>query len=301
MKVVLHIGTYKTGTSTLQHFFRNNSEELRKHSVYYPDSPSHRTRNQHAELASMVAGQKWDDVLSYINLSILAAKEHNCTTLLLSSEAFSSLNRVDVEKLISIFEIEIEIVVVVVFRNIYDYFYSTLCQLIKSPDKNLFTGKIVGQVKRRLNYDSMIESWDHERADLKVYSFNDMKLELISSFFNVLGIKVSPKKLESRNVGFNLREMVYFVLSGTIKNHKDHEILHKRFFRENSVLKNKPSVSEMLVVKAFCDLVGYSCSHEKLSHIKASLEAFPYEGCVNERVNDAGFISFLTEGDLDGK
>ncbi len=38
MKLILHIGTAKTGTTTLQHWFASNRESLRAQGIYYPKS-----------------------------------------------------------------------------------------------------------------------------------------------------------------------------------------------------------------------------------------------------------------------
>jgi hypothetical protein len=38
MKLILHIGTAKTGTTTLQHWFASNRESLRAQGIYYPQS-----------------------------------------------------------------------------------------------------------------------------------------------------------------------------------------------------------------------------------------------------------------------
>ena len=38
MKLILHIGTAKTGTTTLQHWFASNRESLQAQGIYYPKS-----------------------------------------------------------------------------------------------------------------------------------------------------------------------------------------------------------------------------------------------------------------------
>lgn len=38
MKLILHIGTAKTGTTTLQHWFASNRESLQRQGIYYPNS-----------------------------------------------------------------------------------------------------------------------------------------------------------------------------------------------------------------------------------------------------------------------
>ena len=38
MKLILHIGTAKTGTTTLQHWFASNRESLQVQGIYYPNS-----------------------------------------------------------------------------------------------------------------------------------------------------------------------------------------------------------------------------------------------------------------------
>ena len=38
MELIIHIGTHKTGTSSLQTFLATNRSVLIKHGIYYPES-----------------------------------------------------------------------------------------------------------------------------------------------------------------------------------------------------------------------------------------------------------------------
>ena len=40
LKTIIHIGQHKTGTTSIQHYLRNNRQDLVKHGLYYPDSLS---------------------------------------------------------------------------------------------------------------------------------------------------------------------------------------------------------------------------------------------------------------------
>lgn len=96
MKLYLHIGTEKTGSSFLQTYLAQNRSMLEHNGVYYPKAYFH---NQDAmmlkglisggnayELISLIDKGFWANIKEWLLSRYIQAKENNCDKLLLSSE-----------------------------------------------------------------------------------------------------------------------------------------------------------------------------------------------------------------------
>ncbi len=88
MKVCIHIGAPKTGSSAIQYFLRNNRSKLEKYGYFYPE---HRTDKNdvsggHAELGSAVIAGDLEKGSSLVNGWVQEAQARKLT-LLISSEA----------------------------------------------------------------------------------------------------------------------------------------------------------------------------------------------------------------------
>src|SRR5256885_16234541 len=104
MKIILHIGIEKTGTSSIRQFFRQNREALRRHSVLYSEVAG--AENHMALAAAAQHDQKRDDLRTLYQIGTpqqvhefrrnfaedLAqeAEQSGCSTMVLSGEHCSS-------------------------------------------------------------------------------------------------------------------------------------------------------------------------------------------------------------------
>jgi hypothetical protein len=94
MKLYLHIGTEKTGSSFLQSYLANNRDLLKKHSIYYPtagkreaDMKAGRISPGNAsKLNEHIDNKDWDNVKKWMLKVYNEAKTRGCTRVLLSNE-----------------------------------------------------------------------------------------------------------------------------------------------------------------------------------------------------------------------
>ncbi|MFD2632092.1 hypothetical protein [Idiomarina piscisalsi] len=88
MKVVLHIGAPKTGTSAIQFFLNENRKRLQKHGFYYPEHnfDSNNVSGGHAEFGSMLQEGQLEEAAQKLEQWLQEAQARGCQ-LLLSSEA----------------------------------------------------------------------------------------------------------------------------------------------------------------------------------------------------------------------
>jgi len=90
VQIIIHIGTHKTGSTAIQHFFNRNREEFYSHGLYYPQGQE--TWHGHPQLAMMVRSDSTSIANEYVNSVIEEAKDHKCDKVFFSSEFFSHIN-----------------------------------------------------------------------------------------------------------------------------------------------------------------------------------------------------------------
>lgn len=275
MKVVLHLGTYKTGTSSIQRYLRANQVSLQEQKIFYPLPHESGLYNQHSHIVSWLSTGNLELLDEYISCEIKNARLANCDVFLLSTEGFSSLNQKQILQLKNIIQKNQvqDIECIVYFRNVYDYIISNLCQLLKQPDDNFFSGKIVNQLKRRLNYDDIIRSWEECLFEVNVFSFDKNKKNLIPHFINNLSqnksLLLPPPEKENVNISLTLTQTLMLVMSGEIKRHSDHERIIKSYNKKD--IKHRPNEQEIKLAKLIFSFLNIEYKHQKLVNLKDEL------------------------------
>ncbi|MFA6900009.1 MAG: hypothetical protein WC256_07355 [Desulfurivibrionaceae bacterium] len=89
MKIVLHIGTHKTGTSALQSFCGLNREALLDRGVFYPKLAN--KSNSFNFLAARIAFSQADEVRRFFAEAVKAAQRAHVGTILVSGESFYAM------------------------------------------------------------------------------------------------------------------------------------------------------------------------------------------------------------------
>ena len=84
MEIIVHIGTHKTGTSSLQNFFAGNIPALLKHGVHYPLG-SYSGRNVNFLASRLVSGRD-REVYSFIEKAKKRAGRKGAEKILISAE-----------------------------------------------------------------------------------------------------------------------------------------------------------------------------------------------------------------------
>lgn len=89
MKLILHIGTHKTATTSIQHFCTFNKANLQRKGVYYPTSATHLYHVNF--LASDAARGRWPAVEAWVDQARREAADLGCHTVFLSGESFYAM------------------------------------------------------------------------------------------------------------------------------------------------------------------------------------------------------------------
>lgn len=161
-RIFLHIGTHKTGTTSIQKFLANAENHLREDGILYPQSGrpnvEHEAKYGHHVLAWAIRKKKgvnhlddWKRVIDEID----TAKEQ---TVVLSSEDFETCTKEQIAHIGVLLE-SFEVHIVLFLRNPLDFLVSAYKQNIKSGKTAESFDEFVERRKHRCNYTRLVERW----------------------------------------------------------------------------------------------------------------------------------------------
>ncbi len=117
MKVILHIGTHKTGTTTLQHFLTANKEALAERGFCYSPELMPQNKTQHSEIALLFKRGMVKDAADL--LKGLLEPRGEIHTAILSGEEFNDMKLEQLSMLKGLLASH-DVTVVLYLRNLYD-------------------------------------------------------------------------------------------------------------------------------------------------------------------------------------
>ena len=207
-KIILHIGTNKTGTSSLQSFLAKNPTFLDRNGFIYPKFGQ--IYYGHHEIAyglsnKTVYGFKLDPNAgqNFLNQINNLYKDRPNHTVILSSEAFYSRNEPsNIAKYLDGFNVKI----ICYFREYISYISSWYQQHISDSNFYGHINSFFDQVKEQTEYEGFASQWVNAFGanNFIAKSFDRTSLykkDIIHDFFKILGIdKLSfDQKLYSNN------------------------------------------------------------------------------------------------------
>lgn len=195
--IYLHIGMYKTGTSFIQKFCKNNYWQLTKHNVYYPVTGLHHD-GAHFKFYQMVTSKSIDEKeIEELRKEISVC---NCDNVLISIEHLvNNCGSFEFSELLkSIFKPH-RIKIIIYFRRQDKYLES----LYNQEAKLWFAGSIedyyqkiiaakqevcAHQLNYRLIADKLSENFGKENIIIKTFEPQKKENWLLHSFFKPFGI-----------------------------------------------------------------------------------------------------------------
>jgi hypothetical protein len=213
MRIVLHIGAEKTGTSSVQQFFRRNRDRLKSAGYLYPEAQGY---DSHMGLAAACQNDDVRDDLRMIfqldsvqkirEFRVLLSEqlleeagEREFSHLILSSEHCSSrlVSLVEVERLAKILRRVSRDVIVLVYVRRQDEF---LCSTYSTDVKSGFCGRMTlpGEELRRNRYDyyALLRRWasvfGKENIVCRIYDQERLKQgDIVDDFADAVGIALT--------------------------------------------------------------------------------------------------------------
>lgn len=190
MRIILHIGAHKTGTSYLQECLYNNYEHLLSRKILYPKSIS--SGFNHGVFANTFKCEDSSSSLDMIENLLSEIKMTRPETVIISSECFmehcSIASRV--KKRLDIFDVYIE--VVYYFREPLKWLSSLFNEIVRDPYRR-YTGEIEESREFEARYyihQNLVKEWVREfgHDNVSGHSF-DIEREsggLLSHFISII-------------------------------------------------------------------------------------------------------------------
>jgi hypothetical protein len=166
MKLLLHIGTHKAGSSTIQHLLWHNRERLQKEGFLYPQMPNGQVG--HHDLAWAIRSSTGGRTPRQVDRAILTKlnqklQRSGCHTAIISSEEFEFATTPDQLRMIRK-QLPADLTQIVVYLRRQDkYLVSEYGQHLKMPETR-FSGSIHDFYMRynfanRFNYMRALTRW----------------------------------------------------------------------------------------------------------------------------------------------
>lgn len=196
-RLILHIGTHKTGTTTIQSTLFNLQHILRKRGIVYPNANLYSSSQKaHHFFAHAVAEAYQWHYLTAINF-ISALKKDSNQIVLLSSEAIyrHTLNKNSrsywkrrqayIKRLSELVE-EFDVELLIFFRRRDRFIESVYHERVYKGDTETFY-KTLEKKKPALDYGKQVSLLNSHFRLVKIYSYeNAIKYGLINTFLNAI-------------------------------------------------------------------------------------------------------------------
>lgn len=217
MNLLLHIGTHKTGTTSLQHFLTLNRDVLRAHGYFYPENKD--SAYVFNFLASNLAHGKEAQTRDFMAKAQQEAREDDCHTVVISAESFYAMTAffVDIQGLGrgDYWEHEARLVramreacggydkisIVCYVRPQDEFSFSLYNQFVKNSQGIYDDYKTaMEKIRNVFDYEQHIRIWGREfpQAKISVKNYTAHKDDLIedfcTSFLNEALYRVADKK-----------------------------------------------------------------------------------------------------------
>ena len=221
MRLIIHIGLHKTGTTSFQNFLHLNRDALLKAGVLYPEMGEHES---HWVIPNQIVRNNWNYVEDYMKTSLTNAKKANIKTVFISSEdfelfLFEGYLASQFEKLILNLGYS-KIYWVSILRNQWDYFNSIYSEMSKNKvclnyatagEEILNFGEIsmgtnVYRWRFAFDYDTIIQRFlDQINGSFSAYSFDQFtSTDVIGQEFinRILEDDLNQKKFWDSNLQY---------------------------------------------------------------------------------------------------
>lgn len=218
-EIIVHIGTGKTGSSSIQRALRKNKSLLESHKIKYLGLALEASKKIYSwqnpalimELISMPQKRQTEEVIEVLTREIKSNTKHN--RLVWSGEYIFGMDRTFVPALLAISEMGIKVTIVAYFREHASWAISAYEQW--ALKHKTYSGRLMSFkeyfTERPINFSRIIKPWvDNFKETISLRNFAH-RGDVVNDFFKELGIedkifleraneKISPEELLSRSL-----------------------------------------------------------------------------------------------------
>lgn len=228
MKTIVHIGQHKTGTTSIQHYLRENRDELTKQGLYVPDSVAGYANESHYILSVCALNKhrsspmkdamlkaKSNDFINELEIKLATDIAHHyenaiqqgCKEIIWSNEGLYLLNSLtEYEKLRSLFDgYSSSVTCVCCFRDQVSYSKSYKLQLQQSG----------------ISYSEDKDSYRYVKDDSWLYDYKRKEILVNSVFDDFISFSYEPRdavKTFMDKLGYKAYNTQSFRLNTTDRN-----------------------------------------------------------------------------------
>ncbi len=237
--IYLHIGTHKTGTTSIQRFLSQNRDNLLKEGSLFPYSGRSKPLSGHHVLAWSILGingvtdeQCWKKLFGEI-------QEVKPEKVILSAEGFGASNLEQIQRIKKYFSNQ-DVRVIVYFRNQFSYLLSDYKETIKAGKYSLSFKEYINKRVERCNYPKLIQLWidifGKENINIRLFDKAKEEPGLISDFLQMVGIDPSGFS-EKNKIRINISPSDEIVLLLRNLNRAEEKLDHELFQKPFRVLR----------------------------------------------------------------
>jgi hypothetical protein len=205
-KIIIHVGSHKTGSTAIQTFLSKNRKELRKKGVVYPENacPEIAKFGHHMIPWAFVTNEQFlpslygEKCLIQDKATLFEKVKSECKTdetMILSSEEFSTLTKEEVCSLkewLSDFNVEI----ILYLRRQDKYLESAYKTSVLSGSINKNIKEFCKNQRLNLNYLELIETWEDvfENVTIRSYDNSTISDDIVGDFLGLINLSEIHEK-----------------------------------------------------------------------------------------------------------
>lgn len=193
MKIFIHIGRHKTGTTTLQKILSNKENELLKSGILYPTVGRDPEKGFHHRVFAGLLRDDWGQVNKQINKIFDEAIKAKVDTVLLSSEILSrsgwSVDRL--KTLRNLFGSDVEVKIVVYLRPQDDFLLSTYAERVKRG--LLKFPQTIHDIEAQLDYEAFLNKYEHAFGINAIIVRNYEEAKQKGIFYDLAAVLSAPQ------------------------------------------------------------------------------------------------------------
>lgn len=303
----IHIGTHKTGSTSIQFFLFKNRQKLIDRGFLYPLSgiPRKDLFGQHHLAAAFLeklnlntynpdAGG-WEQV-------VIEANSFQDLNLIISSENFC-LPRFDLEQIYKIKEYlsQYAVKIVIYLRKQDDYLISQYCQFIRSNKYFDSFKQFVAETKLSLDYYQILKPWQKvfgiENIIVKVFDPEQFKSNLTNDFLDTINYPQNRSDLSRtsrQSVSPSIKQTKFKLCCNQIA--KKYFFLAPEQYRDNYLIRLNNKLKKNLAINKIINNIPDFIASDKLISVEEKNELMKEFEESNQKV--AKEYLALTNGQL---